>query len=376
MTGSRRASKPARRKQGWRVTGKCRIGLTDDFLLADGALAFPGYDLRALRHSPAADLRRIPGGSVLGAPALTGIDVLILVPQMAAVSRDSLAQADTLTGIIRVGVGCEDVDLAACTAAGIAVVVPADAVRRPTAVAALTLLLALATRLVEKDRLTRAGPDAWHRRPQMRGRNLTGRVLGLVGCGNIGSDLALLVRPLGMRVMAFDPALTDADASARGIERASLDQVLAMADYISVHCPLTPETRHLFDANRLAQMKPGAALINTARGGIVDQDALVAALARGHLSGAALDVFDPEPLPLGHPLLSADGVILSAHALNWTEELDADLAAQNVAAVFDLLAGRIPHRVVNADVLGTPEFTRKLTILAKKFAAITEGTLV
>lgn len=355
------------------MTGKCQIGLTDDFLLADGALAFPGYDLGALRHTPAADLSRIPGGSVLGAKALVGIDVLISVPMMAAVTRESLAQADALTGIIRVGVGCEDMDLAACTAAGVAVVVPAEAVRRPTAVAALTLMLALATRLIDKDRLTRAGPDAWHRRAEMRGRNLTGRVLGLVGCGNIGSDLALLVRPLGMRVMAFDPALADADASDRGIERASLDQVLGTSDYISIHCPLTPNTRHMFNANRLARMKPGAALINTARGGIVDQDALVAALARGHLSGAALDVFDPEPLPLGHSLLSVDGIILSAHALNWTEELDQDLAAQNVAAVFDLLAGRIPDRVVNADVLITPEFTSKLNALARKFAAFTEG---
>ncbi len=356
------------------MTGKCQIGLTDDFLLADGALSFPGYDLGALRHNPAADLCRIAGGNVLSAHTLAGIDVLISVPLMGAVTRDSLAQADALTGIIRVGVGCEDVDLAACTAAGVAVVVPAEAVRRPTAVAALTLLLALATRLVEKDRLTRQGPDAWHRRTEMRGRNLTGRVLGLVGFGNIGSDLATLVQPLGMRVIAFDPALSDADARSLGIEPASLDRVLAKSDYISIHCPLTPNTRHLFDAGRLARMKPGAALINTARGGIIDQDALVAALASGHLSGAGLDVFDPEPLPLGHPLLSTDGIILSAHALNWTEELDKDLAAQNVAAVLDLMAGRIPHKVVNADVLATPEFTRKLNSLARKFAATTEGT--
>jgi phosphoglycerate dehydrogenase-like enzyme len=359
----------------WHVTENCQIGLTDDFLLADGALSFPGYDIDTLRNCTAADLRRIPGGNVLAASALSGIDVLVSVPLMGAVTCDSLTQADSLTGIIRVGVGCEDVDLAACTAAGVAVVVPAEAVRRPTAVAALTLMLALATRLVEKDRLTRLGPDAWHRRSEMQGRNLTGRVLGLVGCGNIGSDLAALVRPLGMRVIAFDPALSDADSSSLGIEIASLDQVITNSDYVSIHCPLTPNTRHLINAERLARMKPGAALINTARGGIIDQDALAASLASGHLSGAGLDVFDPEPLPLGHPLLTADGAILSAHALNWTVELDEDLAAQNVAAVLDLLAGRIPHKVVNADVLATPEFTHKLNSLARKFAAITEGSL-
>jgi len=355
------------------VTEKCQIGLTDDFLLADGSLSFPGYDLGALRDSPAAQLRRIRGGSVLLSEDLAGIDILISVPTTAAVAPDSLSKADALTAIVRVGVGCEDVDLAACTAIGVAVIVPADAVRRPTAVAALTLMLALATRLMEKDRLTRAGPDVWHRRAEIRGRNLTDRMLGLVGCGSIGSDFAALVRPLGMRVIGFDPALSDADAAARGIVLTSLDQVLATADYVSIHCPLTPETRHLLNADRLARMKPGAALINTARGGIVDQDALVAALASGHLSGAALDVFDPEPLPLGHALLSADGVILSAHALNWTEELDTDLAAQNVAAVLDLLAGRIPHRVVNAEVVRSPEFIRKLDALARKSATITEG---
>ena len=355
------------------MTGNCQIGLTDDFLLADGALSFPGYDIDALRRCAAADLQRIPGGNALTAAALARIDVLISVPLMGAVTRDSLAQADALTAIIRVGVGCEDVDLAACTAAGVAVVVPSEAVRRPTAVAALTLMLALATRLVEKDRLTRLGPDAWRRRNEMRGRSLTGRVLGLVGCGNIGSDLAALVKPLGMRVIAFDPALSDAAARSLGIEPASLDQVITCSDYISIHCPLTPDTRHLFNTESIPRMKPGAALINTARGGIVDQEALLTSLASGHLSGAGLDVFDPEPLPLGHPLLTANGIILSAHALNWTEELDEDLAAQNVAAILDLLAGRIPHKVVNADVLSTPEFTRKLNALARRFAAITEG---
>lgn len=352
---------------------KCKIGLMNDFLLADGSLSFPGYDLGALRYATAAELCRIPGDKVLSATALVGIDVLISVPMMAEVTSESLANADRLTGIVRVGVGCEDVDLSACTAAGVAVVIPSQAVRRPTAVAALTLMLALATRLVEKDGLTRMGPDAWPRRTEMRGRNLAGRVLGLVGCGSIGSDLASLVQPLGLRVIAFDPALSAADAAAHGIERASFDEVLSTADYISIHCPLTADTRHLFNADRLDRMKQGAALINTARGGIVDQDALLAVLARGHLSGAALDVFDPEPLPLGHPLLSAQGVIFSAHALNWTEELDEDLAAQNVASVFDLLGGRIPHRVVNADVLHTPEFTRKLNALAGKFAAVNEG---
>jgi phosphoglycerate dehydrogenase-like enzyme len=355
------------------VTAEVRVGLTDDFLLADGSLAFPGYDLGALPGLQGLALVRLPGGEVMDPEALAGIDVLISVPTMAALPTASLARAESLAGIVRVGVGCDDVDLAACTRAGIAVVVPAEAVRRPTAVAALTLILALATRLLEKDRLTRAGPEAWAKRAALRGRNIQGRILGLVGCGSIGSDLATLVRPLGLRVIAFDPALSDPEARALGIERGTLD-ALSASDYVSIHCPLTEETRHLFDAARLARMKPGACLINTARGGIVDQGALVAALRSGHLAGAGLDVFDPEPLPADHPLLSMPGVILSAHALNWTEELDRDLAAQNVAAVTDLISGRVPQRVVNAAVLDHPGFLRKLDALARRRAAHTEGT--
>jgi phosphoglycerate dehydrogenase-like enzyme len=355
------------------VSDICRIGITDDFLLADGTLAFPGYDLGALATHPSIALVRIRGGEALAAEEVAGIDILISVPSTAAVMRDSLGTAAKLAAVVRVGVGCDDVDLDACTAAGVAVVVPAEAVRRPTAVAALALLLALATRLVEKDRLSRLGPAAWDRRAGMRGRSLAGRVLGLVGCGSIGSDFAALVRPLGLRVVAFDPLLAESDAAALGIERGSLGEVLAAADYVSIHCPLTAETRHLFDRDRFAMMKEGAGLINTARGGIVDQTALLGALADGRLSGAALDVFDPEPLPPGHPLLAAEGVILGAHALNWTEELDADLAAQNVAAVFDLLAGRTPHRVVNPDVLARAAFIAKLTALARRFAATDMG---
>jgi phosphoglycerate dehydrogenase-like enzyme len=359
---------------GAAMAGTFRVGLTDDFLLPDGTLAFPGYDLGVLRTSANVELVRLRGGEELEASQLAGIDVLVSVPMTAALTKASLRLADRLAGVVRVGVGCDDVDLPACTEAGVAVVVPADAVRRPTAIAALTLLLALATRLVEKDRMTREGPEAWHRRAGLRGRNLAGQVLGLVGCGSIGSDLAGLVRPLGMRVLAFDPMLSVQDARRLEIEPASLETVLSRSDYLSIHCPLTAETRHLFDARRFQMMKPGARLINTARGGIVDQEALLGALRSGHLAGAGLDVFDPEPLPDGHPLLSEPGVILSAHALNWTEELDTDLAAQNVAAVIDLLSGRVPHKVVNGTVVTHRDFARKLDALARRTAAATEGS--
>jgi D-3-phosphoglycerate dehydrogenase len=247
----------------------------------------------------------------------------------------------------------------------VAVVVPSEAVRRPTAVAALTLILALATRLLDKDRLSRGGAAAWARRAELRGRNLDGLTLGLVGCGSIGSDLAGLVRPLGMRVLAFDPALRP--EAAGGIEVADLDRVLAQADVVSIHCPLTEETRHLIDAARIAAMKRGAWLVNTARGGIVEQAALAAALRSGQLGGAGLDVFDPEPLAEGDPLLEAPNLVLGGHALNWTEELDADLGRANVAAVLDLLAGRVPRRVMNPEVLRRPAFLARQAEAARRY---------
>jgi phosphoglycerate dehydrogenase-like enzyme len=357
------------------MSSVCQVGFPDDLLLEDGRLSFPGYDLGRLPSDPGIAIRRVPGGARHAAADLAGLDVLVSVPSMAALDAESVSGQGRLLGVVRVGVGCDDVDLPACTEAGIVVVVPSEAVRRPTSVAALTLILALATRLLDKDRLSRGGEAAWAGRAELRGRNLQGRVLGLVGCGSIGSDLAALVRPLGLRVMAFDPALTREAAAASGIECAELDAVLARADIVSVHCPLNADTRHLIDAGRIAMMRPGAWLVNTARGGIVDQVALAAALVSGHLGAAGLDVFDPEPLPRNDPLLASPNLVLGGHALNWTEELDADLARANVEAVFDLIQGRVPTRVVNPDVLASSAFLRKQAATSRRYAAARAAAL-
>jgi phosphoglycerate dehydrogenase-like enzyme len=338
------------------------IGFAEDFLLADGRLAFPDYDLGPLRGDPRLRLARVPARPVHAAADLAGIDVLVSVPTTTAVTSESLDPAGRLCGIVRVGVGCDDVDVGACTAGGVAVITPSQAVQRPTAVAALALILAVTNRLVEKDRLTRDGPAAWPGRAFLRGRNLQGLTLGLLGCGSIGSELATLVQPLGLRVIAHDPALSP-DVGIAGVDLATL---LAEADVLSIHCPLTDATRHLVDSAALAAMKPDAILINTARGGIVDHLALANALIEGRIGGAGLDVFHPEPLPPGHPLLSAPNVTFSAHALNWTVELDADLARANVAAVYDLLEGRLPQRLMNPEVLENPRFIARRAEAARR----------
>jgi D-3-phosphoglycerate dehydrogenase len=262
--------------------------------------------------------------------------------------------------IVRVGVGYEDVDLDACTRNHTALVIPRDAVRQPTAVAALTLILALATRLLDKHRLTIQGPAAWHRRAELRGIGLAGKVLGLLGCGSIGSEVVALCRPLGMHVLVTDPNLTETQAQAFGVEPATLHDMLARADFVSIHCPLSDSTRGIIGAKELSTMKSSSFIVNTARGGIIDQGALADALRRQQIAGAGLDVFADEPPSTDDPLLSLDNVVLSAHALNWTRELDADLGQSNVRSIESLAAGRIPDAVVNTAVLQDPIFLARL----------------
>lgn len=341
-----------------------RLGILSDLLNEDGTFTFPNYSLRRLHQPEKVSIVRIRGHAVLSQSVAQDVDFLISVPTGTAVTSLSLEPNCRLLAIVRVGVGCEDIDLAACTNAGVAVVLPAEAVIRPTAVAALTLMLALATRLIEKDRLTRLGAGKWGRRSELQGWNLHGKVLGLVGCGGIGSQFAAYARALGMDVIAFDPALSAGDAKDLGITLQDLPQVLSGSDYLSIHCPLNAETKHLIDQGRLSLMKAEACLINTARGGIVDQEALYAALSAGRLRGAALDVFDPEPLPESEPLLKLDNVIFSAHALNWTHELDREIADANIEAINSLLAGRFPDKIANPAVLSNERFRRKLANLS------------
>ena len=345
------------------------LGILSDLLNADGSFAFPGYSLRLLRHRERIAVSRVPGGTTLDREISNQVDFLISVPTATAIDGSNLAPGCRLAAILRVGVGCDDIDLSACTEAGVAVVIPTVAVTRPTAVAALTLMLALATRLIEKDRVTRQGDAEWHRRSDLQGCNLHGRVLGLVGCGAIGSQFASYALVLGMAVVAFDPALSPQDAERLGIRLAGIDEVLAGSDFISLHCPLNASTRHMINDKRLALVKPTACLINTSRGGLVDQVALYKVLSNRRLRGAALDVFEPEPLPRGEPLLALDNVIFSAHALNWTRELDEEIADENVQAINALLEGACPHKIANPAVLESGAYRRKLANLQSRLGS-------
>ena len=336
-----------------------RVGVTRDLRRPDGTLAFAPLDLSALEHA-GVDWDFLAQDPQPLTPRLLG-DLDGLYHLGSAVTEASLDGVERLAIISRQGVGLDFLDLPACTRRGIAVTITPDAVTRPMASAAATLILALAHRLGERNRALHSGDwEAGRFTPQ--GTGLRGRTLGLIGYGRIGRELVRLLAPWEMRVAVTRRTAT-VDA---GVETVELDVLLRTADVVVVACPLTDETRGLLHARRLAMMKPTAFLVNVARGAIVDQAALVEALRRGRLAGAGLDVFDPEPLPADDPLLALPNVIGAPHSLGGTDQLFEANVASACAALLAVAAGRVPRNLVNPEVLDNPLFAAKLDRFAAR----------
>jgi len=283
------------------------------------------------------------------------------------VTARSIMGSERLALLARFGVGHEKIDLDACTRAGILVTITPDAVRRPVAVAALTLLLSLSQNLRSLDQLTRGG--RWRERANFLGVGLVGRTIGAVGLGNIGQELFRLIEHFGMRRLAYDPYVDAASARAVGAELVELDVLCRDSDFIVVMCALTPQTHHLLDAKRLELMKESALLVNVARGAVIDQTALTAALRERRIRGAGLDVFEQEPIDPADPLLSLDNVLLTPHALCSTDQCLRDCGASACASIVDVAAGRIPEFVVNRGVLDHPALLKKLTSRGRAFVS-------
>jgi phosphoglycerate dehydrogenase-like enzyme len=287
--------------------------------------------------------------------------VLSLAPRWTAAS---FAGLERLALIARYGVGYDMIDLAAATAAGVAVSITPDGVRRPVAVAEATLILALTQRLILKDRLTREG--RWDGKAGVPGLGLIGRTLGSLGIGNIGAELFRLMRPFEMRTIAHDPYARPEVAAELGVTLVDFETLLRESDVLCVNCPLLPETRGIIDARALALMKPTAYLVNTARGPIVDQRALTEALTGGRLAGAGLDVFEQEPLPADDPLTRLDNVLLAPHALAWTDQLYRGNGESAARAILAVAHGEAPAAVVNRAVLDSPAWRAKLRPAAER----------
>jgi phosphoglycerate dehydrogenase-like enzyme len=238
----------------------------------------------------------------------------------------------------------------ALSAKGIVLTNTPLAIRRPVAVATLTLLFALAGRLFAKDRITRAG--RWADRNDLMGMGLVGRTLGIVGGGGIGQELLRVSAPFGMRRVVADPHVSEATLHALDASRLPLEQLLRESDFIVVACLLNEETHHLIGAPQFALMKPNAYFINVARGPIVDETALIEALRTRTIAGAGLDVFEQEPVDPANPLLGMDNVIVTPHALCWTDECFHAIASSGLQGVVDFSLGRRPAHIVNAEAWG------------------------
>lgn len=251
--------------------------------------------------------------------------------------------------ICRTGIGYDKVDLAAATLRGIVVCNTPDGPTISTAEHAVALMLAVAKQLQAAAAVLRAGGGDFFARHH--GMELHGRTLGLVGLGRTGGRVAAVAAALGMQVRAFDPYAPPGRAAALGVEGAgSLEALLAAADVVSLHVPLTEETRGLMDAARFSAMRPGSIFVNTARGGLVDHEALLRALEEGPLAGAGLDVTEPEPLDPSHPLLHRDDVIVTPHVASATVAGKDRIYRQAIAQALQVLRGERPPHLVNPEV--------------------------
>jgi phosphoglycerate dehydrogenase-like enzyme len=340
------------------MTSPFRVALSGDFKKADGTPVFPDFDLTPLQSAAGVDMQFLESANPLRADQLENFDALILLAHRFA--PESVPKNGRLSVVARFGVGYDTVDVAACTKADIALCITPDGVRRPVAVSIITFMLALTGKLMVKDKLARQGAPGFAARGDHMGVGLVGKTLGSLGVGNIGAEMFRLAKAFDMKFVAHDPFADPKVAHKLGIELIGMDELFARADILTVNCPLTDETRHVVNAERLGLMKKTAYFINTARGPIVDQKALTEVLTNRRIAGAGLDVFETEPPEANDPLLNLDNVILTPHALCWTDQCFAGNGAADVRAVLDVRSGRAPRGVVNREILETPRFKARL----------------
>ena len=336
---------------------KGKVGFTKDLFDKDGKLILPGPVFKLLDEIPdvkyelfSEHLPEVTPGQI------QGFDIVItLKPRW---THQSFTGNEQLICVHRTGVGYDMIDVPALTNAGVMMCITPDTVRRPVAVAIITFILALSTRLFNRDRLIRDG--RWAERTKYIGDGLIGKTLGSIGVGNIGHEMFLLAKPFDMKHIACDPyvkqeAVTDAD-----VKLVDLNTLLTESDFVNISCPLNESTRHLIGEKELKKMKKTAFLINTARGPIVDEAALVRALQEDWIRGAGVDVFYQEPTPPDNPLFKMDNVIVTPHSMAWTDHFFMTMWEEITRHISQILRGEIPEGLVNREVLDKPAFQSKL----------------
>ncbi|GAA1845360.1 C-terminal binding protein [Actinomadura bangladeshensis] len=281
-------------------------------------------------------------------------DATALLVQWAPVTAPVLARLERLRFVSRLGIGYDMIDLAAATARGVAVANTPDYCVEEVAAHTIAMVAALARRLPVLDRAVRdgrwsaAGDGAGALRPSKA-------TVAVIGFGRIGSLAAAHAAALGFRVVVHDPNVAEEAVRAAGHEPAGLAPALAAADIVTLHVPLTERTRHLLNGESIARMRPGVLIVNTCRGGLIDEGALAGALATGHVAGAALDVFELEPLPADSPLRGAPGVLLTPHAAWYSPDSLAELPRRAARQIADFLGGRTVTSIVNPEYAAARE---------------------
>jgi D-3-phosphoglycerate dehydrogenase len=292
------------------------------------ALATLDPDIRMSKSSTADDIIAV---------ARDADAVIVCYAQITAAVIGALTRCKVIG---RTGLGVDNIDVPAAAARGITVTYVPDYCLREVSDHAMALLLALARKVPFSNKLVQAG--RWEMPAVAPLRRLEGQVLGLIGFGNIPRMLAPKAKAFGLKVITHDPYVAKDVLAAAGVEGVSFDDLLARADFVSVHAPLMPATRGLLNAGAFAKMKKGALIVNTARGPLIDEPALIAALDSGHLGGAALDVVATEPLPKDSPLLGRDNVILTPHTAFYSVEALEELQTKCASDVARVLAGDKP----------------------------------
>jgi phosphoglycerate dehydrogenase-like enzyme len=330
------------------MEAKFRVGVSREVVNEDGSTMFSEAVFRAL-DDPAVHWELLPARMPVITPEVAArYDALCLLTSR--VSRDTLAGADRRVKLLaRFGVGYDSIDVDACTERGVLVTITPDGVRRPVASSVMAYVLALSHRMILKDRLVREG--RWLEKGRHLGVGLVGRTLGVVGVGNIGREVLRLAAPFGLRLLGADPHVRQEDVAGLGVTMTDLPTLLRESDFVSMNCLLDESTRGLMGEREFSLMKPTAWFINTARGPVVQEAALVAALRAGRIQGAAIDVFETEPAAVDNPLLAFDNVIVAPHAICHTDQCMDALGELAFLAAVDMAHRRQPRTLVNPGAL-------------------------
>ena len=333
-----------------------RIALTADFQ-KDGKFVFPDFNLEQLKTTDGIEFDFLnehkPEINPEQLKEYQG--VIVMSPK---VTKHSLSKSHNFLIICRFGVGYDGVDVNACTESDVVLCITAGAVDRPVAEATVGWMIALGHRMINKDHLVRKG--LWYQSSEYMGCELRDKVLGVVGLGGIGKAVIELLKGFGMKkTLVYDPFINKNKAKELNVNKVELDELMQQSDFITVHCPLNEHTRDLISYRELDLMKTSSFIINTARGGIINEDALFKVLSKKLIAGAALDCFNNEPIVKPHRFGELENVMLAPHSIAWTQELFRDMGKICSKNMIDISNGIRPNGVVNPEVFNRPSFQKK-----------------